>query len=108
MEFVILLGFRHVYVLGAAYFVWPWKSRVPHVTSWRHTGDIDSCVGAGSGMGGGIRKMKAIRWGAYYYGLVWNAQPCNYDMYKSSLRHTHNPVLSSLKMKGMRFVLGRC
>jgi hypothetical protein len=26
-------------------------------------------------------------------------------MYKSSLRHIHDPVLSSLKMKGMRFFL---
>jgi hypothetical protein len=25
------------------------------------------------------------------------------DMYKSSLRHIHDPVLSSLKMKGIRF-----
>jgi hypothetical protein len=63
------------------------------------------CVGAGSGMGEGIRKMKAIRWGAYYYSLVLNAQPCKYDMYKASLRHIHDPVLSSLKMKGIRFFL---
>jgi hypothetical protein len=28
------------------------------------------------------------------------------DMYKSSLRHIHNPVLSSLKMKGIRFFVG--
>jgi hypothetical protein len=34
---------------------------------------------------------------------VLNAQPCKYDMYKSSLRHIHDPVLSSLKMKGIRF-----
>jgi hypothetical protein len=60
-------------------------------------------------MGGGIRKIKAIRRGAYYYSLVLNAQPCKYDMYKSSLRHilVHDPVLSSLKMKGIRsFPLG--
>jgi hypothetical protein len=25
--------FWHVYVLGPVYFVWPWKSRTPHVTS---------------------------------------------------------------------------
>jgi hypothetical protein len=48
---------------------------------------VCTCVGAGSGMGGGISKMKAIRWGAYYYSLVLNVQPCKYDMYKSSLRH---------------------
>jgi hypothetical protein len=96
---------------------------------------VCTCVGAGSGMGGGIRKIKAIRWGAYYYSLVltlilltwrirwapnnaskWqmgfnsafkglNAQPCKYDMYKSSLIHIHDPVLSSLKMKGIRFYL---
>jgi hypothetical protein len=34
---------------------------------------------------------------------VLNAQPCKYDMYKSSLRHIYDPVLSSLKMKGIRF-----
>jgi hypothetical protein len=27
------------------------------------------------------------------------------DMYKSSLRHIHDPVLSSLKMKGILFIL---
>jgi hypothetical protein len=27
-----------------------------------------------------------------------------YYMYKSSLRHIHDPVLSSLKMKGMRLL----
>jgi hypothetical protein len=64
---------------------------------------VCTCVGAGSGMGGGIIKIKAIRWGAYYYSLVLNAQPCKYDMYKFSLRHIHDPVLSSLKMKCIRF-----
>jgi hypothetical protein len=38
---------------------------------------------------------------------VLNAQPCKYDMYKSSLRHIHDPVLSSLKIKGIRFFLIR-
>jgi hypothetical protein len=33
---------------------------------------------------------------------VLNAQRCKYDMYKSSLRHIHDPVVSSLKMKGIR------
>jgi hypothetical protein len=64
---------------------------------------VSTCVGVGSEMGGGIRKMKAIRWGAYYYSLVLNAQPCKYDMCKSSIRYVHDPVLSSLKMKGIRF-----
>jgi hypothetical protein len=80
------------------------------VISWRHTGDIDRCVGTGRGLGGGIRKIKAIRWGAYYYSLVLNTYCCyayrlyflTCDMYKSSLRHIHDPVLSSLKMKGIR------
>jgi hypothetical protein len=35
---------------------------------------------------------------------VLNAQPCKYDMYKSNLRHIHDPVLSSLKMKGIRLL----
>jgi hypothetical protein len=66
-----------MYVLGGARFVWPWKSRVPYrdiVTSHRgqwllliRTRYVCTCVGAGSGMGGGIRKIKAIRWGAYYF-----------------------------------------
>jgi hypothetical protein len=29
-------------------------------------------------------------------------------MYKSSLRHTHDPVLSSLQMKGIRFFVYIC
>jgi hypothetical protein len=106
--------FWHVYVLGGAYFVWPWKSRPPYrdiVTSQRghwplliRTRYVCTFVGAGSGMGGGIRKIKAVRWGAYYYSLALNAQPCKYDMYKSSLRHIHDLVLSSLKMKGIRLL----
>jgi hypothetical protein len=31
-----------------------------------------------------------------------------YDMYKSSLRHIHDPVLSSLKMKGIRLLFYVC
>jgi hypothetical protein len=65
-------------------------------------------VGAGSGRGMGKRKIKAIRWSAYYYSLVLNAQPCKYDMNKSSLRHIYDPVLSSLKMKGIRSLFPRC
>jgi hypothetical protein len=83
------------------------------VISWRHSGDIDrywyvrvtyAHVWARvAGWVGKMRKIKAVRWGAYYYSLVLNAQPCKYDMYKSSVRHIHDPVLSSLKMKGIRF-----
>jgi hypothetical protein len=71
----------HVYALGGVYFVWPWKSRVPYrdiMTSQRghwplliRTRYVWTCVGADSGMGGGIRKIKAIRWGAYYFN-VWH------------------------------------
>jgi hypothetical protein len=43
---------------------------------------VCTCVGASSGMGGGVRKIKAIRWGAYYYSLVLNAQPCKYGQYR--------------------------
>jgi hypothetical protein len=94
---------------------WPLLIRVSGIT-WRGskllevsrnvnfgTRYVCTCVGAGSEMGGGIRKIKVIRWGAYYYSLVLNAQPRKYDMYKSSLRHINDPVLSSLKMKGIRF-----
>jgi hypothetical protein len=60
-----------------------------------HTRYACSCVGAGGGRGRGTKiKTKANRCGACYL-------TC--DMYKSSLRHIHDPVLSSLKMKGMRF-----
>jgi hypothetical protein len=62
---------------------------------------VCTCVGAFSEMSGGIREIKAVRWGAYYYSLVLNVQLCKYDMYKSSLRHIHDPVLSSLKRKGI-------
>jgi hypothetical protein len=52
-------------------------------------------VGAGGGRGRGTKiKTKANLCGACYL-------TC--DMYKSSLRHIHDPVLSSLKMKGIRF-----
>jgi hypothetical protein len=69
--------------LRRRFFVWPWKSRVPYcdiVMSQRghwplliRTRYVCTCVGAGSGMGGGIRKIKVIRWGAYYvYFNVWH------------------------------------
>jgi hypothetical protein len=91
---VINLAYRDIVTLQLGH--WPLLTRTRYVCT---------CVGAGSGMGGGIRKIKAIRWGAYYYSLVLKAQPYKYDMYKSSLRHIHDPVLSSLKMKVIRFFL---
>jgi hypothetical protein len=61
--------FWQVYVLGGAYFVWPWKSRVPYrdivTPEWGHwpllirTRYVCTCVGAGSGMGGGNKKNKS-------------------------------------------------
>jgi hypothetical protein len=117
--------FWHVYVLGGAYFVWPWKSRAPHrdiVTAqrghwpllirvssitWRGsklyeasrnlnigTRYVCTCVGAGSGMGGERRKPHVLL-------LCVPVIFLTCDMYKSSLRHIHDPVLSSLKMKGI-------
>jgi hypothetical protein len=104
------------------------------VTLWRHTWDIDRCVGAGSGMGGGnwpllihvgyhVTRFKASQnvnvgmryvctWGrvAGWVGKEEKHAHCCYayqlyfftcDMYKSSLRHIHDLVLSSLKMKGI-------
>jgi hypothetical protein len=90
---VINLAYRDILTSQRGH--WPLLTRTRYVCT---------CLGAGSGMGGGIRKIKAFRWGAYYYSLVLNAQPCKYDMYKSSLRHIHDPVLSSLKMKGIPFI----
>jgi hypothetical protein len=70
--------------------------------------------------GVGEQRTKAIRCGAFYYSIVLNAHRVTsmadivvicigyifltYDMYKSSLRHIHDPVLSSLKMKGKRLL----
>jgi hypothetical protein len=54
-------------------------------------------------VGGGVgkqRKTKAIRFSACYYSIVLNAH--RVDMYR---RHIHDLVLSSLKMKGIRFFL---
>jgi hypothetical protein len=62
-----------------------------------HTRYVSTCVGAGVGRGRGTKvKTKANRCGACYL-------KC--DMYKSSLRHIHDPVLLSLKMKGIRLLL---
>jgi hypothetical protein len=72
---VINLAYRDI--VTSQWGHWPLLIRTRYVCT---------CVGVGSGMGGGIRKNKAIRWGAYYYSFVLNAQPCKYDMYKSSLR----------------------
>jgi hypothetical protein len=58
-----------------------------------HTRYVCACVGAGGGRGRGTKiKTKANRCVACYL-------TC--DMYKSSLRHIHDPVLSSLKMEGI-------
>jgi hypothetical protein len=63
-----------------------------------HTRYVSTCVGAGGGRGRGTKiKPKANRCGACYL-------TC--DMYKSSLRHIHDPVRSSLKMKGTLFFCG--
>jgi hypothetical protein len=61
-----------------------------------HTHYVSTCVGAGGGRGRGTKiKTKANRCGACYL-------TC--DMYKSSLKHIHDPVLLSLKMKGIRLL----
>jgi hypothetical protein len=61
-----------------------------------YTRYVSTCVGAGGGRGRGTKiKTKANRCGPCYL-------TC--DMYKSSLRHIHDPVLSSLKMKGTRLI----
>jgi hypothetical protein len=68
--------------------------------------------------GAGKQRTKAIRCGACYHSIVLNAHRVTSmadivvmcigyifltcDMYKSSLKHIHDPVLSSLKMKGIR------
>jgi hypothetical protein len=65
-----------------------------------HTRYVSTFVGAGGGRGSGTKiKTKANRCGECYL-------TC--DMYKSSLRHIHDLVLSSLKIEGIRllFYLG--
>jgi hypothetical protein len=119
--------FWHVYVLGPAYFVWTWKSRAPHVTSRTecnidvtpgtltasdtcigyhvtrfeasqnvilHTRYVSTCVGAVCGRGRGTKINITDR---------HNNNTC--DKYKSSLRHIHDPVLLSLKMKSILLFL---
>jgi hypothetical protein len=57
------------------------------------------------GRGRGTKKTKAIRYGACYYSIVFTRIGCSLltcDMYMSDLRHIHDPVLSSLKMEGIR------
>jgi hypothetical protein len=54
------------------------------------------------------KKTKAIRCGACYYSIVFTRIGCTLltcDMYMSDLRHIHDPVLSSLKMEGIRLLL---
>jgi hypothetical protein len=61
---------------------------------------VCACVGAGGGRSRETKiKTKANRSGACYL---------TYDMYKSSLRHLHDPVLSSLKMKGILSFFSIC
>jgi hypothetical protein len=61
-----------------------------------HTRYVSICVGAGGGKGRGTKlKTKANRCGTCYLRC---------DTYKSILRHIHDPVLSSLKMKGIRLL----
>jgi hypothetical protein len=59
---------------------------------------VCTCVGAGSGMGGGRRKTHVLL-------LCLSVIFLTCDMYKSGLRHIQDPVLSSLKMKGILFFL---
>jgi hypothetical protein len=89
-----------------------------------HTRYVCPCVGAGGGRGRGTKiKTNVIlhtRYVSTWMGagggrdretkIKTKANCCGAcyltcDMYKSSLRHTciHDPVLSSLKMKGIRF-----
>jgi hypothetical protein len=114
--------------LSARFFVWPSRTSCPidvtpgtltatdtsigyHVT-WLeasrnvilYTRYVSTCVGAGCGRGRETKiQTKAIRCRAcYYINDKHNNNTC--DMYKSSLRHIHDPVLSSLKMKGIRLL----
>jgi hypothetical protein len=87
--------------------------------------------------GAGEQRTEAIRCGACYYSIVLNAHRVTsvadtdidavrkrnnaerivvmcigyifltYDVYKSSLRHIRDPVLSSLKMKGVRLLFSK-
>jgi hypothetical protein len=54
------------------------------------------------------KKTKAIRCGACYYSIVITRIGCTLltcNMYMSDLRHIHDPVFSSLKMKGILFLI---
>jgi hypothetical protein len=89
---------------------------VYHVTQFEasrhvilHTRYVSTYVGAGCGRGRETKKTKATRCGACYYSIVFTRIGCTLltcDMYMSDLSHIHDPVLSSLKMGGIRF-LGR-
>jgi hypothetical protein len=57
-----------------------------------HTRYVSTCVGAGCGRVRGTIKQKQSA-------VAHVILTC--DMYKSSLSHIHDPVLSSLKMKGI-------
>jgi hypothetical protein len=60
-----------------------------------HTRNVSTCVGAGCGRGRGTKNKSYPRWSMLFL---------MYDMYKSNVRHIHDPVLSSLKMKGIRLL----
>jgi hypothetical protein len=61
-----------------------------------HTRYVSTCVGAVRGRGRGTKISITD---------THNNSTC--DMYKSSPRHIHDPVLSSLKMKGIRLIFLR-
>jgi hypothetical protein len=54
-----------------------------------HTRYVSTCVGAGCGSGRGTKNKSCPLWSTLFL-------MC--DMHKSSIRHIHDPVLSSLKM----------
>jgi hypothetical protein len=61
-----------------------------------YTRYVSTCVGAVCGWGMGIKISITD---------THNNNTC--DKYKSSLRHIHDPVRSSLKMKGIRLLFSR-
>jgi hypothetical protein len=98
----------HVYVLVDAYFVWPWKTGEPSVTLTSHREHwpllirVSGITWRGSKL---LEKLSFIRvtYCCYAYWLYF----LTCDKYKSSLRHIHDSVLLSLKMKGIRLLFSR-
>jgi hypothetical protein len=69
-----------------------------------YTPYVSTCVGAGGGRSRGTKiKTKANRCGPCYYSIMF----LTCDKHKSSLRHIHDPVLLSLKMKGLIFLFSQ-